>query len=121
MPAWHFSQTQHTVLLGTASYTTTETFLSKYRLQKIGTHGNGEIKFEPTYNCRTSSRICYHRMNYGIAIKFKKLRRAGKLITDAPIELSSKAILESATSATHAKNLPVNKPDLPITNCQFSE
>lgn len=71
-----------------------------------------------TSNCRTSNRNRYHRMDHLIAINFKKFRRAGKRITDALIELSSKVIFESATSATHAKNLPVNKSVLPFTNYQ---
>ncbi|WP_281226096.1 GNAT family N-acetyltransferase [Flavobacterium aquiphilum] len=47
---WYFSQTKETVWLGTAPNTRAETFYRKAGWKEIGTHGNGEIKFEMAYN-----------------------------------------------------------------------
>jgi len=47
---WYFSQTKETVWLGTAPNTRAETFYRKTGWKEIGTHGNGEIKFEMAYN-----------------------------------------------------------------------
>jgi len=47
---WYFSQTKETVWLGTSPNTRAETFYRKSGWKENGTHGNGEIKFEMTYN-----------------------------------------------------------------------
>jgi GNAT superfamily N-acetyltransferase len=47
---WYFKQTAHTVWLGTSPRTRAELFYRKAGWTEIGTHGNGEIKFEMTYN-----------------------------------------------------------------------
>lgn len=43
---WYFSKTQKNVWLGTAPHTRAENFYRKSGWKEIGTHGNGEIKFE---------------------------------------------------------------------------
>lgn len=45
---WYFAQTSETVWLGTDPGTRAETFYRKSGWKEIGTHGNGEIKFEMT-------------------------------------------------------------------------
>lgn len=45
---WYFNQTGETVWLGTSPGTRAETFYRKSGWTEIGTHGNGEIKFEMT-------------------------------------------------------------------------
>ncbi|WP_228442103.1 GNAT family N-acetyltransferase [Chryseobacterium nematophagum] len=47
---WYFDQTHQTVWLGTAPTTRAEIFYRKSGWAEIGTHGNGEIKFEMTYH-----------------------------------------------------------------------
>ncbi|CAA7386022.1 GNAT family N-acetyltransferase [Chryseobacterium fistulae] len=47
---WYFDQTNQTVWLGTAPTTRAEIFYRKSGWTEIGTHGNGEIKFEMTYH-----------------------------------------------------------------------
>lgn len=47
---WYFEQTKETVWLGTAPGTRAEAFYKKAGWTIIGTHGNGEVKFEMTYN-----------------------------------------------------------------------
>lgn len=46
---WYFTQTQHTVWLGTAPNTRAELFYRKSGWVEIGTHGKGETKFEMTF------------------------------------------------------------------------
>jgi GNAT superfamily N-acetyltransferase len=46
---WYFAQTQTTVWLGTAPGTRAETFYRKAGWAEVGTHGEGEVKFEMTY------------------------------------------------------------------------
>ena len=43
---WYFNQTKKNVWLGTAPNTRAEIFYRKSGWKEIGTHGNGEIKFE---------------------------------------------------------------------------
>ena len=50
MLAWYFSQTQHTVWLGTAPGTRAEGFYKNEGWIQIGMHGKGEIKFEFSYH-----------------------------------------------------------------------
>ncbi len=45
---WYFNQTKKNVWLGTAPNTRAEIFYRKSGWKEIGTHGNGEIKFEMT-------------------------------------------------------------------------
>ena len=57
---WYFNQTSENVWLGTAPKTRAENFYRKLGWIEIGTHGNGEIKFEMTYtnwkkHCRRRS------------------------------------------------------------------
>lgn len=47
---WYFAQTKDTVWLGTAPNTRAETFYRKSGWKEIGTHGNGEVKFEMTFD-----------------------------------------------------------------------
>jgi GNAT superfamily N-acetyltransferase len=49
MVDWYFDQTKETVWLGTAPRTRAEAFYKKAGWTVIGTHGNGEVKFEMTY------------------------------------------------------------------------
>jgi len=49
MMDWYFNQTQETVWLGTSPGTRAEIFYQKAGWKVIGTHGNGEVKFEMTY------------------------------------------------------------------------
>lgn len=46
---WYFTQTKDTVWLGTAPRTRAEVFYRKSGWYEVGIHGNGEIKFEMTY------------------------------------------------------------------------
>ena len=46
---WYFEQTMKSIWLGTAPNTRAEGFYRKAGWTEIGTHGNGEIKFEMTY------------------------------------------------------------------------
>ena len=46
---WYFNQTKDTIWLGTDPNTRAERFYRKSGWTEIGTHGNGEIKFEMTY------------------------------------------------------------------------
>jgi GNAT superfamily N-acetyltransferase len=46
---WYFSQTTENVWLGTSPATRAEAFYRKAGWKEIGTHGDGEIKFEMTY------------------------------------------------------------------------
>jgi len=46
---WYFEQTRANVWLGTSPNTRAEIFYRKTGWTEIGTHGNGEIKFEMTY------------------------------------------------------------------------
>ena len=46
---WYFEQTKSNVWLGTSPKTRAETFYRKAGWTEIGIHGNGEIKFEMTY------------------------------------------------------------------------
>lgn len=45
---WYFNQTSETIWLGTDPNTRAEYFYKKSGWTEIGTHGNGEIKFEMT-------------------------------------------------------------------------
>ncbi len=45
---WYFSKTQKTVWLGTNPNTRAELFYRKAGWKEVGTHGEGEIKFEMT-------------------------------------------------------------------------
>ncbi len=45
---WYFSQTHHTVWLGTAFNTRAETFYRMQGWKEAGTHGSKEIKFKMT-------------------------------------------------------------------------
>ncbi len=45
---WYFTQTHETVWLGTAPNTRAEQFYRRAGWKQIGTHGNGEVKFEMT-------------------------------------------------------------------------
>lgn len=47
---WYFTQTQHTVWLGTAPNTRAEKFYRKAGWKEVGLHGKGEIKFEMTFD-----------------------------------------------------------------------
>jgi len=49
MLEWYFKQTTKNVWLGTSPETRAESFYRKAGWKKIGTHGQGEIKFEMTY------------------------------------------------------------------------
>lgn len=49
MMDWYFSQTRKTVWLGTSPQTRAEMFYRKAGWKEVGTHGDGEIKFEMTY------------------------------------------------------------------------
>lgn len=49
MVDWYFKQTMNNVWLGTSPKTRAETFYRKAGWKEVGTHGNGEIKFEMTY------------------------------------------------------------------------
>lgn len=46
---WYFSETQKTVWLGTNPNTRAELFYRKAGWKEVGTHGDGEIKFEMTF------------------------------------------------------------------------
>lgn len=46
---WYFSKTQKTVWLGTNPNTRAELFYRKAGWKEVGTHGEGEIKFEMTF------------------------------------------------------------------------
>lgn len=46
---WYFNQTSESVWLGTAPNTRAEIFYRKSGWTEIGIHGNGEIKFEMTF------------------------------------------------------------------------
>ncbi|NHN25014.1 GNAT family N-acetyltransferase [Flavobacterium jejuense] len=46
---WYFEQTKENIWLGTAPNTRAELFYRKTGWTEIGTHGNGEIKFEMTF------------------------------------------------------------------------
>ncbi|RQO31850.1 GNAT family N-acetyltransferase [Taibaiella sp. KBW10] len=46
---WYFAQTKETLWLGTAPATRAETFYRKAGWLETGRHGQGEIKFEMTY------------------------------------------------------------------------
>ena len=46
---WYFKQTMKNVWLGTSPKTRAETFYRKAGWTEIGTHGDGEIKFEMTF------------------------------------------------------------------------
>jgi hypothetical protein len=50
MMNWYFEQTSRPVWLGTAPNTRAESFYRKAGWQEIGTHGEGEIKFEMTFD-----------------------------------------------------------------------
>jgi len=50
MLQWYFSQTQKTVWLGTAPNTRAEKFYRKAGWKEVGIHGNGEIKFEMSFD-----------------------------------------------------------------------
>lgn len=43
---WYFGQTNKTIWLGTAPNSRAETFYRMQGWKEVGTHGNGEIKFE---------------------------------------------------------------------------
>lgn len=45
---WYFTQSTKTIWLGTAPGTRAATFYRKAGWTEVGTHGNGEIKFEMT-------------------------------------------------------------------------
>lgn len=45
---WYFAQTEENVWLGTSPGTRAEAFYRKSGWTEIGTHGNGEVKFEMT-------------------------------------------------------------------------
>jgi GNAT superfamily N-acetyltransferase len=47
---WYFLQTTNTVWLGTSPKTRAELFYRKAGWTEVGTHGDGEIKFEMTHN-----------------------------------------------------------------------
>lgn len=47
---WYFDQTRDSVWLGTSPGTRAETFYRKAGWTEIGKHGNGEIKFEMSYD-----------------------------------------------------------------------
>lgn len=49
MMNWYFNQTSKNVWLGTAPNTRAEFFYRKSGWTEIGIHGNGEIKFEMTF------------------------------------------------------------------------
>lgn len=49
MLEWYFEQTTKNVWLGTSPGTRAETFYRKAGWMEIGTHGDGEIKFEMTF------------------------------------------------------------------------
>ena len=53
---WYFEQTKKNVWLGTSPNTRAEIFYRKSGWIEIGTHGNGEIKFEMTFDHWTSIR-----------------------------------------------------------------
>ena len=46
---WYFEQTKTNIWLGTSPNTRAEIFYRKAGWTEIGTHGNGEIKFEMSY------------------------------------------------------------------------
>ncbi len=46
---WYFKQTQKTIWLGTAPGTRAESFYRKAGWTQAGRHGQGEVKFEMTY------------------------------------------------------------------------
>ena len=46
---WYFEQTQESVWLGTTPNTRAETFYRKSGWLEIGTYGDGELKFEMTF------------------------------------------------------------------------
>lgn len=46
---WYFSQTKSTVCLGTSPETRAEAFYRKAGWTDVGIHGDGEVKFEMTY------------------------------------------------------------------------
>ncbi len=46
---WYFKQTKSNVWLGTSPKTRAETFYRKAGWTEVGIHGDGEIKFEMTY------------------------------------------------------------------------
>ena len=46
---WYFSQTKSTVWLGTSPKTRAEWFYRKSGWIEVGIHGDGEVKFEMTY------------------------------------------------------------------------
>jgi len=56
MMDWYFDQTKATVWLGTSPGTRAEAFYKKAGWKVIGTHGNGEVKFEMTYDDWTKNR-----------------------------------------------------------------
>ena len=47
---WYFSQTKSTVWLGTSPKTRAESFYRKAGWIEAGIHGDGEVKFEMTYD-----------------------------------------------------------------------
>jgi GNAT superfamily N-acetyltransferase len=47
---WYFTQTKHTIWLGTAFDTRAEVFYRKAGWIEVGMHGTKEIKFEMTYH-----------------------------------------------------------------------
>jgi GNAT superfamily N-acetyltransferase len=51
---WYFAQTKKNVWLGTSPNTRAEIFYRKSGWIEIGTHGNGETKFEMTFDHLTS-------------------------------------------------------------------
>jgi GNAT superfamily N-acetyltransferase len=50
MLEWYFSKTKEKVWLGTAPNTRAEMFYRKCGWKEVGKHGQGEIKFEMTYD-----------------------------------------------------------------------
>ena len=54
---WYFKQTMNTVWLGTSPNTRAEKFYRKAGWTAVGTHGNGEIKFEMTYTSWKQKRL----------------------------------------------------------------
>ena len=48
MMNWYFNQTDDAIWLGTAPNTRAESFYRKAGWNEVGTHGQGEIKFEMT-------------------------------------------------------------------------
>jgi GNAT superfamily N-acetyltransferase len=54
---WYFMQTKNNVWLGTSPKTRAENFYRKAGWIEIGTHGNGEVKFEMTYKDWTRKRV----------------------------------------------------------------